>query len=88
MNTQDDVVKEWEERLREEGREQAQVAMIGVLHHILLLMYELRFGSMPDDAARARLRAVSDPEVLVRLSNLVAIEPQEIVDRALTDALS
>lgn len=88
MNTQDDVVKEWEQRLREEGREQAQMAMIGVLHHILLVMYELRFGVMPDEAVKARLLSISDPEVFVRLSNLVTSEPQEIVDQALTSVLS
>ena len=58
--------------------------MAGAAHQALLRLYQHRFGVMPPEAVRARMQTVSDPEVLSRWCDIVAFEPQEIVDRALT----
>lgn len=87
METQD-VVKEWEQRLRREEREEVRTEAAGSLHEAHLLLYQLRFGVMPDERVKAGMLAVSDLEVLARWTVLIAGEPKEVVDRVLSGALS
>lgn len=79
MDTQE-FVKDWERRLRQEGEKTGA-------GRILLRLYGLRFGAVPEHV-RTRIEAQSDLAVLAAWTELIAREPQVNVDHALMSATS
>lgn len=100
METQD-IVKEWEQRLRQEGEKKGREdgekdgekkgekkglqTAADTIRPVLLRLYSFRFGEVPEQV-RKRIETESDLTVIAAWTELIAREPQEIVDRALTGA--
>lgn len=85
MDTQE-IVRDWEQRLRQEGREEGEKEGEKrgreAAASTILVLYELRFGGVPEHV-RARIQGQSDLAVLAAWTELIARQPQEVVDRAL-----
>ena len=90
MDTQE-FVKEWEQRLKQEGRQEGEKTgrqeAAATIRPVLLRLYGFRFGAVPEHV-RTRIETESDLTVLAAWTELIAREPQEIVDRALSPAPS
>lgn len=84
MSTQD-AYAVWEEKTLERGAQRGIERGLAVLRAVMIRFYEWRFGPMPA-AARARIEATSDLDLLTQWSELIETAPRSEVDRALADA--